>query len=117
VLLKIVTNTIANRLKIILNDIVDPFESAFVPKLLITNNSILAYESFHYKHHNKSIKKGFVGIKLDMEKAYERVEWDSIEHTLKAMGFPPNLINVIRDIFLLCSLLFWLKRLLGKFNL
>jgi hypothetical protein len=61
----------------------------------MTDPAILAYEFLYYKHHNKSIKKGFVGIKLNMKKAYDRVEWDSIEHTLKVMGFPPNLLNVI----------------------
>lgn len=74
VIFKIITKTIANRLKRVLNDIVSPQQSAFLPNRLITDNTILAYEAFHYLKNHKNRKKGVVGIKLDMEKAYDRVE-------------------------------------------
>lgn len=38
---------------------------------------------------------GYMGIKLDIAKAYDSIEWDFIEHTLKAMGFPNRLILII----------------------
>jgi hypothetical protein len=43
--------------------------------------------------HNR--KKGFVGIKLDMAKAYDRIEWDFLESTLITMGFPTKMITSI----------------------
>lgn len=95
VLFKIITKTIANRLKKILNDIVSPQQSAFIPNRLITDNTILAYEAFHYLKNHKNRKNGVVGIKLDLEKAYDRVEWDFLESTLFTMGFPINLVNTI----------------------
>lgn len=59
VLLKIVTKTIANGLKRILNTIVSPQRSAFLPNRLISDNTILAYEAFHYlKTHKNKNKKG-----------------------------------------------------------
>jgi hypothetical protein len=51
-----------------------PQQSAFLPGRLITDNTLLAFEFFHHLKHNKNKKKGFVGIKLDMAKAYDRLE-------------------------------------------
>jgi hypothetical protein len=95
VLLKIITKTIANRIKLILNDIISPHQSAFLPGRLITDNTLIAYESFHYLKNCKSRKHGYVGIKLDMAKAYDRIEWVFLEKTLTSMGFPSKLINTI----------------------
>jgi hypothetical protein len=36
-----------------------------------------------------------VGIKTDMAKAYDRVEWNFLQATVEAMGFPQQLSNTI----------------------
>ncbi|KAK2354861.1 hypothetical protein QL285_092328 [Trifolium repens] len=97
VILKIITKAIANRIKSILPDIISPQQSAFLPGRLITDNTLLAFESFYYLKHNKNKKKGYVGIKLDMAKAYDRLEWSFIKNTLTTMGFPNNLVNTIMN--------------------
>jgi hypothetical protein len=94
-MLKIITKTIANRIKHILNDIISPQQSDFLPGRLITDNTLLAYEAIHYLKQAKNCKHGYVGIKLDMAKAYDRIEWSFLEQTLRTMGFPPNLTNTI----------------------
>lgn len=53
VIFKLVTKTIANRLKIILPYIVSPYQSAFVPGHLITNNALIAFEIFHFMRKKK----------------------------------------------------------------
>ena len=58
VIFKIITKTIANRLKLILLDIIGKFQSAFVPGRLITDNALLAFESFHYMREKKKARRG-----------------------------------------------------------
>jgi hypothetical protein len=64
---------------------------------LITDNTLLAFEIFHHIKNNKNKKKGLVGIKLDMVKAYDRLEWIFINNTLLSMGFPSNLVKTIMN--------------------
>ncbi|CAJ2657203.1 unnamed protein product [Trifolium pratense] len=94
VTLKIITKTLANRIKTILPEIISPNQSAFIQGRLITDNTIIASDIFNYLSHTNR-KNGFVGIKTDMAKAYDRVEWDFLEATLTAMGFPTKMIQII----------------------
>lgn len=43
----------------------------------------------------KKGKKGMMAIKLYMEKAYDRLEWDFIQEALKATSFPPKITKLI----------------------
>jgi hypothetical protein len=78
VLLKIITKTIANRIKLMLPDVISPNQSAFVPGRMITDNTLVAYEVFHFFNQSTS-QKGYMGIKTDMAKAYDRVEWSFLQ--------------------------------------
>ena len=41
-------------------------------------------------------KNGFMALKLDMSKAYERVEWNFVEEVLaRMMGFTLGWINLV----------------------
>jgi hypothetical protein len=96
VTLKLITKTIANRIKSILHDIISPNQSAFIPGRLISDNTLLASEIFHYLTQTNR-KEGYVGIKTDMAKAYDRLEWGFLHATLTAMKFPQKLINTIMN--------------------
>jgi hypothetical protein len=62
VTLKLITKTIANRLKVVLPDIISQNQSAFIKGRLITDNTIIAVDIFNYLHHTKR-KNGYVGLK------------------------------------------------------
>lgn len=89
VLFKLVTKVIANRLKLVLPDIVLENQSAFVPHRLITDNALVAFECFHHMKTNRS-KTGTMALKLDISKAYDRIDWHFLERTLTNFGFPPS---------------------------
>jgi hypothetical protein len=71
---KLISEILANRLKKILPQIIFPIQSAFVLGRLITDNVLMAYETLHTMHTRMKGKKGFMVVKLDMSKAYDKME-------------------------------------------
>ena len=63
-----------NRLKNILTEIISTNQSAFIPGRLIFDNVLVAYETLHTMHTQMWGKTGFMALKLDISKAYDRVE-------------------------------------------
>lgn len=53
-------------------------QSAFIPGRLITDNVIAAFEVNQWMHRNTKVKTGYFSLKIDMKKAYDRVEWDFV---------------------------------------
>lgn len=94
VLYKICSKVLANRLREVLNDIIFEEQSAFIPGRLITNNVLLAYECIHYLKRKKG-KTGCCAIKLDMAKAYDRVEWAYLRSIMVKLGFAEFWISTI----------------------
>ena len=66
---------ITNRLKELMDTVVSEEQSAFVPSKLITDNVVVAFESVHTMRRRKKGKNYSCDVKLDMMKAYDRVEW------------------------------------------
>ncbi|KAL0356381.1 UNVERIFIED_CONTAM: LINE-1 retrotransposable element O protein [Sesamum radiatum] len=84
-----------NRLKSVMNDIVSPTQSAFIPGRLITDNVLLAFELNHFLRASSRAKKGYVALKLDMSKAYDRVEWPFLRRILLRLGFESGFVRLI----------------------
>jgi hypothetical protein len=87
VVYKILSKVLANRLKLILLNIISPYQSPFIPGRLITNNFLAAYETLHTMHSRMYGRKGYMAVKLDMSKVCDWVKWRFLEEVMRRMGF------------------------------
>jgi hypothetical protein len=91
---KIISKILANRLKPLLEKIISPNQSAFIKGRSIHDNSILAHEIFHSLKQKKG-NGGLMAIKLDMEKAFDLIEWPFLLKILTLLGFHPKWVHWI----------------------
>jgi hypothetical protein len=92
---KLIAKILANRLKQVLPSIISHHQSVFVPRRLIKDNVLLAYEALHTLNTRMTGKKRYMAIKVDMRKAYDRVEWPFLEVMMRTMGFAERWIDLI----------------------
>ncbi|KAL9687816.1 hypothetical protein QQ045_032223 [Rhodiola kirilowii] len=95
VTMKIITKAIANRLKTVLPNIISQNQSAFIQGRLITDNILVAHEISHFIQGRSKQKSGYLSLKLDLSKAYDRVEWRFIEKMMLKMGFAEDWIKKV----------------------
>lgn len=84
---KIVAKVLANRLKGVLEGCVSENQRAFVPNRMINDNSIIVHEAFHYLRNKRVGEKYELALKMDMNKAYNRLEWNFLEAVMTRMNF------------------------------
>lgn len=97
VCLKLAKKMIANRFKTVLNDIIGSFQTSFIPGRQGINNFAVYQEVIHTLKYTKA-KRGGMVLKLDMEKAYDRMEWRFVKETLLDAGLPRRMVSVIMNI-------------------
>lgn len=67
-----ITKLLAQRLCLVMSTLVNPCQSSFIPNRQSRDNIIIAQEIFHSMR-NKKGKKGWLAIKIDLEKTYDRL--------------------------------------------
>lgn len=92
---KIIAKIIVKRLKGYLHNIISLNQYAFIEKRQIVDNVVLAHEFIHLLKNKRRGKQKYIALKLDMAKAYDRVEWVYIQKLLVKIGFHETFINWI----------------------
>ena len=95
VVYKLIAKVLVNRLKLALPYVVSDSQSAFLSGWLIPNNVLVAFETLHYLKRKTQRKLGFMALKLNMSKAYDRVEWEFLERAMIHLGFFGRFVNLI----------------------
>jgi len=85
-----------NRLKTVLGKLISPTQSSFVPGRQISDNIIIVQEVLHSMR-RKQGKVGYMAIKIDLEKAYDRIRWPFIRETLQEAQLPRDMVEVIMN--------------------
>lgn len=94
VIYKIIARTLANRLKSHLPDYIDPAQQAFVKGRRISDNIIIGQEITHSFALNSWNYEAFL-LKIDLGKAFDRIEWNFIVSALARKGLHGHFINLI----------------------
>lgn len=92
---KIISKILVKRLKTHLPNIISENQTAFTPGRNISDNVIIAQEAYHALKVSKRISKSYMALKTDITKAYDRLEWNFLEETMRRMGFCDKWINLI----------------------
>uniref|UniRef100_A0A803Q029 Reverse transcriptase domain-containing protein n=1 Tax=Cannabis sativa TaxID=3483 RepID=A0A803Q029_CANSA len=83
---KIIAKILAHRLSPLMDGLITPLQSAFILGRWIAESSVLTQELVH-KIKRKKGNGGQMALKLDMHKAYDRMEWALLLRVLIANGF------------------------------
>ena len=94
VMYKAITKILVNKLRPVLDNIISPCQSTFVPGKWIGENQIIVKELMH-NFKTRKVKGGFVAIKVNLQKAYDRINWGFLELVLSQLGFSPTFVNWI----------------------
>ncbi|XP_074283764.1 uncharacterized protein LOC141608299 [Silene latifolia] len=97
VIYRAASKCIALRLRRVTENIISQNQNAFLPGRLISDSGVLGHEILTYINQRRSGTRCFGAIKLDMNKAFDRVSWPFLFHVLKLFGFPKAFRQLIKS--------------------
>uniref|UniRef100_A0A803Q9L8 Reverse transcriptase domain-containing protein n=1 Tax=Cannabis sativa TaxID=3483 RepID=A0A803Q9L8_CANSA len=97
VLYKVISKVLTNRMKHLMGSIISENQSAFIPGCLITDNIMISFEVLHYLKRRQQGKEGVMALKLDLSKAFDRIEWAYLNAMLLKLGFDEKWVSLIHN--------------------
>ena len=91
---KVITKIIVARFRPFLEKLISPLQAAFVLGRKGIDNAIIVQEIVHTLSKKKG-KVGYMTIKVDLEKAYDKLKWSFIRGMLIRANLPADLIDLI----------------------
>lgn len=95
VIYKVITKILASRLSLVIEDLIDPCQAAFMAGRNITDNIFLAQEIIR-QYSRKRISPRCM-IQVDIRKAYDSVSWAFLRQILHGFGFPVRFIGWVME--------------------
>lgn len=89
-----ISKILVARIRPHLDSLISPFQAAFISGRKRADNAIIVQELIHTMRITKG-SKGTMAIKIDLEKAYDKIKWSFIREMLINYNFPTNLIDLI----------------------
>ena len=93
---KAILKLLVARVRPVLNKLISPCQSAFIPGTWIAENPITVHELLH-SFKRRKVKEGFISLKIDIQKAYDHINWGFLKVVLKNFGFPDIFVNWIME--------------------
>lgn len=82
----VITKVLVNRIRPLLRDLVYPTQVSFIHGRQAADNIIIALKLMNTIRRSNS-KNGLMAVKIDLEKAYDRVSWQFLRDTRRDFAF------------------------------
>ena len=93
---KAISKIMVSKLRPLLERLVSPCQSAFTPGRWIAENQLIVHELLH-SFKKRKVKGGFLAMKLDLQKAYDRVNWHFLRAVLINFGFHERFVTWVME--------------------
>ena len=92
---KFFTKVLINIIHLVAHKVIRSSQTAFLPGRFILEGAVVLHETIHELHRKK--KSGVI-LKLDFEKAYDKVKWPFLQQVLRLKGFSHKWISWIQQV-------------------